>query len=385
MASLAILSSCQNQEEAGFDKQTFDISYNGDNSLKAMLDLVNGRYALTIVGSGKSKDFSERSKAPWYSISRKINSVDIQEGVTSLGANIFNKIALTTYTLPASITSISDTSFKDGTSLYSLGTDEISGGGNCDIYYYSAEAPTDNSKTYWHYINNQAVLWKNIKTLFIGNSFTYYNDMPLIAQSIAVNLGFSFSVDSVTVGSHRLEQFADSTDEYGKIVDDKLANNQYDYIVLQEQSTKPLSDYAGFLAGAKALQKKINSTQVNCTIRLYSTWAYTELANSYNYSTIPDAEKAIRDKYDEAAKSLGVNVHYVGKAFTECYQTYSSINLYASDNKHPSYDGSYLAALVHVGNILKTDVRTTSFIGNVESEDVATSLKAIAYKAISNS
>ena len=75
-----------------------------------------------------------------------------------------------------------------------------------------------------------------MNALFVGNSFTFYNDMPKIAESIAKDLGYDLTCDSVTVGSHTLEQYADVTDEYGKILDDKLKSSTvYNFVILQEQ------------------------------------------------------------------------------------------------------------------------------------------------------
>ena len=382
MVSGAFLSACS-EENTGFDKKEYDISKEGNNSLIASLKFVNSRYELLITGTGASRDFSDDRKTPWYSISKKIGSVSLEEGVTSIGDNIFNKLSLTSYILPKSLLEIKDTSFKDGTNIYSYADNNITGGSNCNIYYYSEDVPTDSSKTYWHYVKDQIVLWKEIKTLFIGNSFTFYSDIPTLTQNIARDLGYSFSSDSVTIGSHRLDQFADSNDEQGKIVEEKLKNNQYDFVILQEQSTRPLTNYSSFLSGARALQQKINSTQKNCSIRLYSTWGFKEQADAMNI-TIPEMEKQIRDKYDEAAKALGVGVHYVGKGFTTCYTDYPDINLYYSDNKHPSYLGAYLSALIHVGSMLNVDVRNTTFVGEIENQEIAKTLQNVAYSTVFN-
>ena len=65
-----------------------------------------------------------------------------------------------------------------------------------------------------------------------------------------------------------MTKFADEKDEKGKEVDDKLRANQYDIIVLQDQSTRPLDNNSGFVSGVKAMRDKIKATQKNCKIYL---------------------------------------------------------------------------------------------------------------------
>ena len=75
--------------------------------------------------------------------------------------------------------------------------------------------------------------------LFIGNSFTYYNDMPsTYFLSLAAKAGYRVRVTAITKGGYTLEKFADPADEQGKRVAEALdAKNagKYDYVVLQEQ------------------------------------------------------------------------------------------------------------------------------------------------------
>ena len=263
-----ILTSCNQETNTGFDGKSYDISSGQDNSLLAKLDKVSGGYKITLSGTGKSEDFSEENKVPWYSIIPKIKEVEIKDGVSGLGDNIFSSIDLTYYYLPASLTTISETSFKEGETLYSY-ADNVSNSENFDIYYYSETMPTSKDKKYWRLVNNSPIAWiiEHMNALFVGNSFTFYNDMPKIAESIAKDLGYDLTCDSVTVGSHTLEQYADVTDEYGKILDDKLKSSTvYNFVILQEQSTRSYTHFDSFEKGVSDLVSKIHSTQENAEI-----------------------------------------------------------------------------------------------------------------------
>lgn len=82
---------------------------------------------------------------------------------------------------------------------------------------------------------------ETVKILFIGNSFTYVNDIPELFRQIASAAGKSVTVESITHGAHNLSKFADPADEYGAQVADALAAcSDYGIIVLQEQSTRLL-------------------------------------------------------------------------------------------------------------------------------------------------
>ena len=218
------------------------------------------------------------------------------------------------------------------------------------------------------------------RSLFIGNSFTYYSDVPKLFEQIATSAGDGVIVDSVTQGAWNLTKFADPNDEHGKRVDEKLkASNDYDAVILQEQSTRPLTNYNEFLKAAKSLQSKIKSTQKNCRVYLYSTWGYKEEAEQRKI-TIPEMEAQIRTAYENAASTMGVSVSYVGKAFSAVYTDNKEINLYFEDDKHQSYAGAFLSACVHVATILDTDPRFAAFTGELD-EATAKVLKEAAFKA----
>ena len=71
----------------------------------------------------------------------------------------------------------------------------------------------------------------------------------------------------------------------------------------------------------------------------------------------------------------------MGEAFTAVYNSHSEIGLYNADGRHPSYEGSYLAACVHVATILGCDPRTTTYTGNL-SDEVAQLLQGVAYDVV---
>ena len=77
--------------------------------------------ALTISGTGAMDSYAWNRYTPWYAYRSQINSVTIDEGVTSIGAYAFyNCASLTEVTIPAGVTSIWSYAFSGCSSLTSV-------------------------------------------------------------------------------------------------------------------------------------------------------------------------------------------------------------------------------------------------------------------------
>ena len=74
----------------------------------------------------------------------------------------------------------------------------------------------------------------SLRVLWVGNSYTYYNDMPAIVQQIAATQKVKVSCTRFLKGGERFS---------GHLTNQKLlkalAAGGWDYVVLQEQSSAP--------------------------------------------------------------------------------------------------------------------------------------------------
>lgn len=341
----------------------------------------NGRHGfiLTLEGSGAMLDFASDKEAPWYSKSGRVTSIVIPEGVTAIGDNAFAQCHyVSTVILPQSVTRVGSNAFSDRTQVCVCG--ETASEDDLKLYRYSENKP-EQPGDYWRFIDDEAVIWETTKVLFIGNSFTYYNDMDQLFASLAEAAGYDVQVERVTIGGHNLSQFADPSDEGGAMVEAALkAHGDYDIIVLQEQSTRPITNPDLFEDGVTRLCNRIRQTQKDCQLYLYATWGYPKQA-VVRGQTIPEMESSIRAAYTNVANKLGVRVSPVGEAFTDVYNTLDSIGLYAEDQLHPSYEGSYLAACVHAARLLGLDPRGSAFVGEL-SPETALTLQQAAYSTV---
>lgn len=186
----------------------------------------------------------------------------------------------------------------------------------------------------------QNFLWtggKAVKILMLGNSYTYFNDLPGVIAEMT-----GWQVDSNTRGGARLVQQLDPADPLGaKTLE--LLKAHWDYVVLQEYSNGPVVAKAEFLDSAKKLGELIRKQ--GGTSVFYATWAYAEggapLKNmNMEYGRMCEL---LEEAYGAAAAAENGVLAKVGRAFAERPDRAS---LYDPDGSHPSKEGTALAAEV---------------------------------------
>ncbi|MBE6565195.1 MAG: hypothetical protein E7655_07985 [Ruminococcaceae bacterium] len=222
-----------------------------------------------------------------------------------------------------------------------------------------------------------------LRILFIGNSYTYYNDMPSHFEKAAIANGRSVTVESVTKGGWTLEKMADPRDEAGQVVAEKLADgNRYDFVFLQEQSVRPASDPELFYDGVRALAPRIRA--VGAKGILYQTWGSKKGHESLTLHgwTPEDMTRLLADSYTYIGKRCDLAVSPVGWAFLDIVQNHPGIDLFHADGKHPSPAGSLLALYCHYATLFSADPLSIDYIGGLASEEEAAILKKAAHDAV---
>ena len=95
--------------------------YNGSCGINVRYSLDTETGLLSIDGSGAMTDCSWYSYVPWYSQKDYIKTVDIADGITSIGEGAFYECSsLTSVTIPNSVTSIGESAFYRCSSLTSV-------------------------------------------------------------------------------------------------------------------------------------------------------------------------------------------------------------------------------------------------------------------------
>lgn len=186
-----------------------------------------------------------------------------------------------------------------------------------------------------------------MKALFIGNSYTYYNDLPALLQALSHENGKDLSVFSVTKGGWRLHQYLDVENEYSEKLRSLLTSEHFDVAFLQEQSLLPILDFDAFRDGVTRLTECLRSKADR--IVLYETWGRKEGSQALTEHgwTRSGMSDALSIAYHRVGAALGHKVSPVGEAFLALNTQNPDIELFNPDRTHPSYTGSCLAAAVH--------------------------------------
>ena len=113
---------------------------------------------------------------------------------------------------------------------------------------------------------------RTYRILFIGNSHTYFNDMPRsLFEPIARSAGYDVEIDSVVKGGWTLDRHLDINSATGEDIERALTGAPYDYVVLQEQSLLPMTERERFHSSVRKFVSRIRGT--GATPILYATWA----------------------------------------------------------------------------------------------------------------
>ena len=200
-----------------------------------------------------------------------------------------------------------------------------------------------------------------MRVLFIGNSYTFFNDMPKLLEKLAEENGKDLYCDSVTKGGRHLYQNLADGDENGEKIK-ALANEiAYDALFLQEQSFFPIVDLEKFLYGARSLKDIVNAKR---TI-LYSTWGRKEGSSKLEELALTSEEmtEKLTNAYISVAEEINSEISKVGKVFLKLSKSIPEIELYNKDLSHPSYEGSAIASICHYNALYHEMPRSISSLG----------------------
>jgi len=181
--------------------------------------------------------------------------------------------------------------------------------------------------------------------LFIGNSYTYYHNMPEeIFMPMAATAGYPVKVTSVTHGGYRLQWFADPENEEGQRLREMIRGKHFDWVVLQDHSLITILDSDAFFEGIRGLKELLRDHADR--FLLCATWGRKEGSETLadlNMSS-ESMTMQIADMYDEAARRFGMTVAHVGKTFVSYTSKNPLAELYLRDHHHPSLLGGSIAA-----------------------------------------
>ena len=222
-----------------------------------------------------------------------------------------------------------------------------------------------------------------LNILFIGNSYTFFYDVPGMILKIAKhdkNNNTPLNVRSVTYGGATL------TEHWSNQKTRQVIQSQHwDVLVLQEQSLQYMYG-KNIVQSHDAIQKFYKHTRPQKTeIVLFKTWPRQPKSNWYSdpqyAKNLRNAEAMfieIHIRVTQIAKRLNIRVAPIADYwyFTSLY--YPDIDIYSPDSTHASVKGSYLTALIFYKTLTGNTPLNTTFVPLGMTQKKAATLRKIA-------
>lgn len=225
------------------------------------------------------------------------------------------------------------------------------------------------------------------KVLFIGNSYTAVNDLPTMVSNMALSTGDALIYDSNTPGGFRFLNHASDATTLAKI-----NSNTWDYVVLQAQSQEaafyPAQMEVDLYPYATSLSNAIRQNNECSQPMFYMTWGRKN-GDTSNCPYAPwmctytGMDDALRSSYLLMAENNNAELAPAGAVWRFLRENNPNIELFSSDESHPSVEGSYAAACAFYTMIYKKDPTLITWNSGLNAT-VANTIKAAAKTIVYN-
>jgi len=231
-------------------------------------------------------------------------------------------------------------------------------------------------------------LRKKPKVLFIGNSYTFVNNLPQLIYDVALANGDTMVFDSHCPGGYTFFNHTSDATTRAKI---NLGN--WDYVLLQAQSQEPAFSPSQVnsqtLPYAIALDTMIKNNNPCATTVFYQTWGrkFGDASNCAFYPpicTYTGMQNRLKQSYKMFADTTHGLMAPVGEAFRKSITNNPNLELYQSDQSHPSLEGSYLAACVLYEIFFQKSVLSNTYNPGIGTSTL-TFLQTTAHNVINDS
>jgi hypothetical protein len=180
------------------------------------------------------------------------------------------------------------------------------------------------------------------RILFIGNSYTYVNDLPAMVAELSRAGGHHVETGMAAEGGLTLADHVKSSATQAK-----LGSAKWDLVVLQEQSQVPAVAQFRTDQMYPAARELARSIRVaGARPMLFLTWAHRD---GWPENGLPDyarMQAEIDQGYEALGEQVGAPVVPVGIAWSTVVSQNARPDLWQDDGTHPTVAGTYLAACV---------------------------------------
>lgn len=183
------------------------------------------------------------------------------------------------------------------------------------------------------------------RVLFIGNSYTKFNNLPRMVEEI----GGAIPGGVVVKTAKNLEPGATLRHQWlrGGAVD-AIQKGGFTHVVIQAHSLDPFDRPGELEKYARLFRAEI--ARKGARPVLYETWA--RRASHFLYKKKPELGSPaqmtakLEETYGRLARDTSAELAPVGRAFHLVQSRFPNVELYKRDGTHPSEAGSYLASCV---------------------------------------
>lgn len=227
-----------------------------------------------------------------------------------------------------------------------------------------------------------------LRVLFIGNSYTATHNLPQVFKDMAASTGQVVITDEHTPGGYTFQQHsANATTQ------NKVSAGNWDYVVLQEQSQYPSFPDGQVATGvfpyARFLDSLAKAKNPCAQTVFYMTWGRKEgdAGNCPGWPpvcTYEGMDSLLRLRYIQMAEANGAVLSPAGAVWRYLRSTTPGIELYAADQSHPAFAGTYAAACAFYAALLRKDPTHITYTGSL-SATVAQQIRAAAKTVVYDS
>ena len=195
-------------------------------------------------------------------------------------------------------------------------------------------------------------LWMSIglaqehpRVLFVGNSYTQANNLPQMVADIAQSMGEGIEYRSNTPGGCTFEMHCHNQSM------SLICGGGWDYVVMQEQSQLPAfpmdSVEAYVFPFAQQLVDSIYAHNPCAEPMFFMTWGRKNGDTEFGYppmDTYEGMDSLLYARYMQMGSDNDASVCPVGRVWHYLRDHNAEIELFVSDESHPSLAGTYAAA-----------------------------------------
>ena len=167
------------------------------------------------------------------------------------------------------------------------------------------------------------------RVLFVGNSLTYVNDLPVLVARISAAAGRPLETHSVVHPDYGLEDHWNDG-----VVQRLLTAERWDVVVLQQGPSSLPESGTNLVEYARRFAPLIRAA--GACPAIYMVWAERAYPASFD---------AVRDHHRAAADSAQAQFLPAGEAWRAAWRKDPTFPFYSADGLHPTPLGSYVAAL----------------------------------------